>query len=150
MSSTRRRGEWNAALMREFREKGLAMTKAKAPLWDKQAVADEAFSDIMEYLALSRVDLALVPFLENRTEKLANTKKQIDVLEKEIISPRLKGRMDVLYKLDHIKPAAKEAARKKLAVKTSAALLSPAETERPTFIDAPLAKTIRDLSGIYT
>ena len=88
----------------------------KAPIRNKQAVADEAFSDIMEYLTLSRVDLALVPFLENRTTKLANTRKFAAELDKQCNSPRLKGRLDQLFKLDHIKPAVKEAMRKKKQV----------------------------------
>ena len=87
----------------------------KAPLSDKQACADEAFSDVMEYLTLSRVDLNLVPFLDNRTNKLANTKKQIEDKERECLSPRLLGRMNELFALDHIKPAVKEAQRRRKA-----------------------------------
>ena len=111
ISGTRRRGDWGYSpeLVEDLRRKGkLDIKNLKAPLSDKQACADEAFSDIVEYLTLSRVDLSLVPFLENRTSKLAATKKQIDQTEREINSPRLLGRMTELFALEHIKPAVKK------------------------------------------
>ena len=110
-SGTRRRGDWGYSpeLVENLRRKGkLDIKSLKAPSSDKQACADEAFSDIVEYLTLSRVDLSLVPFLESRTSKLAATKKQIDQIEREINSPLLLGRMMELFDLEHIKPAVKK------------------------------------------
>ena len=134
MKGTRRRGDWGYSpkLVENLRRKGkLDIKSLKAPLSDKQACADEAFSDIVEYLTLSRVDLSLVPFLENRTSKLAATKRQIDHKEKEINTPHLLGRMMELFDLEHIKPAVKDAKeRNKLANLKSTKDLSGINVDR--------------------
>lgn len=98
MTGTRRRGDWgnNLELLESLRKAGKIEAKSiKAPVDDKQAVADESFSDVMEYLCLSRVNLSIVPFLDSRMENLNHLKKQIDKLEIECNSPKLRGNIAI-------------------------------------------------------